>query len=94
MVSISKESGVRRFINASTCSVYGVSNFECYLRPPVRSDHGLNKYEGFCESILLKYQSTDFTTVVIRPATVCGYSPRQRLDLNVHCLTDLAKHSY
>jgi nucleoside-diphosphate-sugar epimerase len=41
LVSISKESGVRRFINASTCSVYGVSNFECYPRSPVRSDHGL-----------------------------------------------------
>lgn len=88
LVQISKESGVRRFIYASTSSVYGVSQAQ-----QVTEDHPLvpltdyNKYKGLCEPILLEYQSPDFTTVIIRPATVCGYSPRQRLDLTVNIVT-------
>ncbi len=92
LVKISKESGVRRFIYASTCSVYGVSDVE-----NVTEDHPLlpitdyNKYKGLCEPILWKYQSSEFTAVTIRPATVCGYSPRQRFDLTVNILTN---HAY
>lgn len=91
LARISKESGVKRFIYASTCSVYGLSDAES-----VTEDHPLvpitdyNKYKGLCEPVLLKYQSADFTTVIIRPATVCGYSPRQRLDLTVNILTNHA----
>jgi nucleoside-diphosphate-sugar epimerase len=91
LVRIAKESGVRRFIYASTCSVYGISD-----QPNVTEDHPLlpitdyNKYKGLCEPILLDAQSPEFTTVVIRPATVCGYSPRQRMDLAVNILTNLA----
>lgn len=91
MVKIAKESGVHRFIYASTSSVYGVSD-----APEVTEDHPLvpltdyNKYKGMCEPHLFKYQSPDFTTVIIRPATVCGYSPRLRLDLTVNILTNHA----
>jgi nucleoside-diphosphate-sugar epimerase len=91
LVTISKASGVRRFIYASTSSVYGVSDAK-----EVTEDHPLvpitdyNKYKGLCEPILLEQQSPDFTTVVIRPATLCGYSPRQRLDLTVNILTNHA----
>jgi nucleoside-diphosphate-sugar epimerase len=91
MVVASKEAGVRRFIYASTSSVYGVSE-----APEVTEDFPLvpltdyNKYKGLCEPHLLRHQSPDFTTVIIRPATVCGYSPRMRLDLTVNILTNLA----
>ena len=91
LVQISKQSGVRRFIYASTSSVYGVSDVE-----EVAEDHPLlpitdyNRYKGFCEPILLEHQSPGFATVVIRPATICGYSPRQRLDLTVNILTNHA----
>jgi len=91
LVRISNECGVNRFIYASTCSVYGLSDAE-----HVTEDHPLvpltdyNKYKGLCEPILFSYQSPDFTTVTIRPATVCGYSPRQRMDLTVNILTNHA----
>ena len=91
LVSISRRAGVRRFVYASTSSVYGISD-----APDVTEDHPLvpltdyNKYKGLTEPHVLKYQTDDFTPVIIRPATVCGYSPRQRLDLTVNILTSLA----
>lgn len=91
MVQACKNAGVKRFIYASTSSVYGVSD-----TPEVTEEHPLvpltdyNKYKGLCEPVLLKYQDPDFTTVIIRPATVCGYSPRMRLDLTVNILTNHA----
>lgn len=94
LVRISRQSGVRRFIYASTSSVYGISDAE-----NVTEEHPLvpltdyNKYKGLCEPILRAAQSPDFTTVIIRPATVCGYSPRQRLDLSVNILTNHAVNS-
>ncbi len=91
LVRMSKKNGVRRFIYASSSSVYGISDNE-----NVTEDHPLvpltdySKYKGLCEPILIDQQSSDFTVVVIRPATVCGYSPRQRLDLTVNILTNHA----
>jgi nucleoside-diphosphate-sugar epimerase len=91
LVHLSKESGVQRFIYASTSSVYGVSAAE-----HVTEEHPLvpltdyNKYKGLCEPLLLEQQAPHFTPVIIRPATVCGYSPRLRLDLTVNILTNHA----
>ena len=91
LVRLAKDAGVARFIYASTSSVYGVSDHD-----NVTEEHPLvpvtdyNRYKGLCEPVLLRYQSPEFTTVVIRPATVCGYSPRMRLDLSVNILTNLA----
>lgn len=88
MVKAAKEAGVRRFYYASSSSVYGVSD-----APEVREDHPLvpltlyNKYKGMCEPLLFKHQSEDFVCVAIRPATLMGYAPRQRLDLSVNILT-------
>jgi len=91
LVKMAKEEGVRRFIFASSSSVYGVSE-----KPNVDEDHpripitAYNKYKAMCEDVLLQEQGGSFTTVIIRPATVCGYSPRQRLDLTVNILTNHA----
>jgi nucleoside-diphosphate-sugar epimerase len=91
MVKATVDAGVKRYIYASTSSVYGVSE-----APEVTEDHPLlpvseyNRYKGMTEPLLLKYQSPAFTTVIIRPATVCGYSPRLRLDLTVNILTNHA----
>jgi len=93
LVEISKASKVKRFIYASSSSVYGVKE-----EPNVTEDFTLepltdySKFKADCEKILSEYQSPDFTTVTIRPATVCGYSPRQRLDVVVNILTNLAYH--
>ena len=51
-----------------------------------------SRFKADCEKILANYQSPEFTTATIRPATVCGYSPRQRLDVVVNILTNLAFH--
>ena len=91
MVAAAKAAGVKRFVYASSSSVYGVSD-----QPDVREDHPLvpltlyNKYKGLCEPILKKYCDDGFTGVIFRPATVCGYAPRLRLDLSVNILTNHA----
>lgn len=91
LVRISKASGVRRFIYASSSSVYGIKE-----EPNVTEDMQLepltdySKFKAQCEVILDRFQGDDFTTVTIRPATVCGYGKRLRLDLSVNILTNLA----
>jgi len=91
LVVAAKEQGVRRFVYASSSSVYGVSD-----QPDVTEDHPLvpltlyNKFKGLCEPLLFKHQSDDFVCVTIRPATLCGYSDRMRLDLTVNILTNHA----
>ena len=91
MVQIAKKSKVQRFIYASSSSVYGLKSEknvteEVSLEP--LTDY--SKFKVECEKILKPFNSKDFTTVTIRPATVCGYSRRQRLDVVVNILTNLA----
>ena len=93
LVKISRDSGVKRFVYASSSSVYGVKqeqNVHEGMSLEPLTDY--SKFKVDCEKILATYQSPDFTTVTIRPATVCGYSPRQRLDVVVNILTNLAFH--
>jgi len=91
MVVAAKKAGVKRFVYASSSSVYGVSD-----KPNVTEDHPLvpltlyNKYKGMCEPLLLKHTDDRFVGVIFRPATVCGYAPRLRLDLSVNILTNHA----
>ena len=93
LVEISKEKDIKRFIYASSSSVYGVKEekdvHEGVVLQPL-TDY--SKFKAKCEDILNKYTSKDFVTVTIRPATVCGFSPRQRLDVVVNILTNLAFH--
>ncbi len=91
MVLAAKAAGVRRFVYVSSSSVYGVSD-----APDVTEDHPLvpltlyNDYKGQCEPVLIRHTDDAFVGVVMRPATVCGYAPRQRLDLSVNILTNHA----
>jgi len=91
IVESCKSAGVKRFIFASSSSVYGISD-----QPNVAEDHprlpvtDYNRYKAMCEDVLIEHDSADFATVIIRPATVCGYSPRLRLDLTVNILTNHA----
>ena len=91
LVEVSKEAGVNRFIYASSSSVYGIkeeSNVHEGMSLEPLTDY--SRFKADCERILTEYQSGEFTTVTIRPATVCGYSPRLRLDLTVNVLTNHA----
>jgi len=93
LVEISKNSNVKRFFYASSSSVYGIKdepNVHEKMELEPLTDYSIFKAD--CEKILAEYQSEDFTTATIRPATVCGYSPRQRLDVVVNILTNLAYH--
>lgn len=82
----------KRLIYASTGSVYGVKKerevTEDLPLEPI-TDYAL--YKVFCEKALADHIPLDKTTwVILRPNTVCGYAPRQRLDLVVNILTNLA----
>ena len=91
LVDISKDIGVKRFIYASSSSVYGIKK-----ESEVTEDLSLepltdySKYKAKCEEVLLKKASDSFIVNIIRPSTVCGYSPRLRLDLTVNILTNHA----
>ncbi len=84
-----RANGVKRFLYASSSSVYGVKQ-----QPDVREeDHcepltDYSKYKLLCEQLM---KSDGFGSccewVILRPATVCGYAPRLRLDLTVNVLT-------
>lgn len=93
LVEIAVDAGVDRFVFASSSSVYGVKEEkevteDMQLEP--LTDY--SKYKAECEGVLSEYEE-ELTTLTIRPATVCGYSPRQRLDVIVNILTNHAYHN-
>jgi nucleoside-diphosphate-sugar epimerase len=91
LVDISKRSGVRRFIYASSSSVYGIKKEQNVTEElPVEPLTDYSKYKAMCETVLMEKRSPGFVTLILRPATVCGYSPRLRLDLTVNILTNHA----
>ena len=94
LVLLSKDNGIKKFIYASSSSVYGVKdkNDVCEddeLKPLTEYSF----YKAKCEEIILRHNSHDFITTILRPATVCGFSYRQRLDLIVNILTNHAYHN-
>ena len=94
LVDIAKASGVKRFIYASSSSVYGIKD-----EPEVTEDLPLepltdySKYKALCEEYLNLAADETFTATTIRPSTVCGYAPRLRLDLTVNILTNHAMNN-
>jgi len=93
LVELSKKNNIKRFIYASSSSVYGIkSEKEVHEEMSLEPLTDYSKFKAECELTLKKFESEDFTPIIIRPATVCGYSPRQRLDVVVNILTNLAYH--
>ncbi len=91
LVRAAKDAGARRFIYASSSSVYGIKSTE-----NVTEDLALepltdySKFKAMCEEVLEQEREPGFVTLTLRPATVCGYAPRLRLDLTVNILTNHA----
>jgi nucleoside-diphosphate-sugar epimerase len=91
LVDVSKKVGVKRFIYASSSSVYGIKDEpEVTEELPLEPLTDYSRYKAKCEEVLLREAADDFTVTVVRPSTVCGYSPRLRLDLTVNILTNHA----
>ena len=91
LVELSKTQNIQRFIYASSSSVYGIKkekNVHEDLELEPLTDY--SKFKVECENILSEHTSEGFETVIVRPATVCGYARRQRLDVVVNILTNLA----
>ena len=91
LVKASKDAGVKRFIYASSSSVYGVKNDSNVTEDlPLEPLTDYSKYKAMCEEVLDQEREPGFVAVTLRPATVCGYAPRLRLDLTVNILTSHA----
>ncbi|WP_076416969.1 SDR family oxidoreductase [Colwellia sp. UCD-KL20] len=82
-----KREGIKHFIYASSGSVYGIKNEENVTEElSLEPISEYNKTKMVSERVLLSY-SDDMVVQIVRPATVCGLSPRQRLDVAVNMLT-------
>ena len=91
LVQAARDAGVRRFIYASSSSVYGIKREENVNEDmPLEPLTDYSKFKAMGERVVQQHRTDEFVTVVLRPATLCGYSPRQRLDLTVNILTNHA----
>jgi nucleoside-diphosphate-sugar epimerase len=91
LVRAAKKAGVKRFIYASSSSVYGIKEgVEVTEDLPLEPLTDYSRFKADCEKILDEEREPGFVTLTVRPATVCGYSPRQRLDVIVNILTSHA----
>ncbi len=91
LVKVAKDGGVKRFIYASSSSVYGIKDDENVTEDlPLKPLTDYSMYKAQCEEVLEDEREPGFTTLTLRPATVCGYAPRLRLDVIVNILTNHA----
>jgi nucleoside-diphosphate-sugar epimerase len=84
---VSKKAKVRRYIYASSCSVYGYTENELYdeTRPVASSyPYGISKLQG--EQAALQLADENFSVISLRKGTISGYSPRMRFDLIVNTM--------
>jgi nucleoside-diphosphate-sugar epimerase len=84
---IAKKAGVKRYIYACSCSVYGYTENELYDESrPVSSGYpyGVSKLQG--EQAVVQMRDEDFSVISLRKGTISGYSPRMRLDLVINSM--------
>jgi nucleoside-diphosphate-sugar epimerase len=95
LVRLAKDAGVKRFVFASSSSVYGKKPDDVDVTEDleIKPLTDYSTYKAMGEDVVLKAQATDFCATVVRPATLCGYAPRLRLDLIVNILTSQAFHA-
>lgn len=82
-----KKAGVRRYVYASSCSVYGYTVNELYdeTRPVASAyPYGISKLQG--EQAVMNLADERFSVIALRKGTISGYSPRMRLDLIVNTM--------
>lgn len=94
LVRAAKKAGVTRFIYASSSSVYGVKTGSVTENAKLDPLTDYSKFKAMCERVLEEEHEPGFTTLTLRPATVCGYSRRQRLDVIVNILTNHAVNTH
>ena len=84
---MAKKAGVKRYVYASSCSVYGYTVNELYdeTRPVASSyPYGISKLQG--EQAVMNLMDERFSVIALRKGTISGYSPRMRLDLIVNTM--------
>lgn len=84
---IARQAKVRRYIYASSCSVYGYTENELFDEDRPVSSHypyGISKLQG--ERAVMQLQDENFSVIALRKGTVCGYSPRMRFDLIINTM--------
>ena len=84
---IARQAKVRRYIYASSCSVYGYTENELFDEDRPVSSHypyGISKLQG--ERAVLQLQDDEFSVIALRKGTVCGHSPRMRFDLIINTM--------
>jgi nucleoside-diphosphate-sugar epimerase len=91
LVRAAKAAGVERFIFASSSSVYGIKEDpEVHEDLPLEPLTDYSKFKAICEKELLQERAPGFVVCAVRPSTVCGYGPRQRLDVVVNIFVNQA----
>lgn len=91
LVKICLKNNVKKFFYASSSSVYGIKSEKNVVESmSLKPLTDYSKYKVICEKILLRYSAENFITTSVRSATLCGFSPRQRLDVIINIFVNQA----